>query len=180
MALVVFLRGVNVGRHKRFQPGILAKELAHLDVINVGAAGTFVVRKPVGMTALRDEILERLPFEAEVMICSGRDLLELTRRKFFPEERSHPDAQRFVSVLAKRPAKIPRLPITQPAGEAWQVKLVEVSGPFALTLWRRVGKRLLYPNEVVEKTLGVPVTTRNWNTITTVCGMLEAVSPRGR
>ena len=44
MALVVFLRGVNVGGHKAFQPTVLARALAALDVKSIGAAGTFVVR----------------------------------------------------------------------------------------------------------------------------------------
>lgn len=48
MASVVFLRGVNVGGHKAFQPSAVARDLADLDVVNIGAAGTFVVRKPVG------------------------------------------------------------------------------------------------------------------------------------
>ncbi len=46
MAVVVFLRGVNVGGHRTFRPSLLAKELHDYDVVNVGAAGTFVVRKP--------------------------------------------------------------------------------------------------------------------------------------
>ena len=45
MAWVVFLRGVNVGGHKAFRPSVVAKDLAEFDVVNVGAAGTFVVRK---------------------------------------------------------------------------------------------------------------------------------------
>ena len=48
MALIVFLRGVNVGGHRTFRPSILARELSDYDVVNVGAAGTFVVRKPSG------------------------------------------------------------------------------------------------------------------------------------
>ena len=47
MTLVVFLRGVNVGGYKTFRPSLLAKELAEFDVVNIGAAGTFVVRKPI-------------------------------------------------------------------------------------------------------------------------------------
>ena len=47
MALVVLLRGVNVGGHRTFRPAILAEQLKHLDAINIGAAGTFVVRQPV-------------------------------------------------------------------------------------------------------------------------------------
>ena len=37
MALVVFMRGVNVGGHETFRPAALAKELVALDVVNVGA-----------------------------------------------------------------------------------------------------------------------------------------------
>ena len=39
MAHVVFLRGVNVGSARRFQPSALARELAHLGAANLGAAG---------------------------------------------------------------------------------------------------------------------------------------------
>ena len=38
MALVVFLRGVNVGGHRTFRPTVLAKQLRHLDAVNIGAA----------------------------------------------------------------------------------------------------------------------------------------------
>ncbi len=48
MPEVVLLRGVNVGGHKTFRPSALAAQLQHLDVVNIGAAGTFVVRRSVG------------------------------------------------------------------------------------------------------------------------------------
>jgi hypothetical protein len=63
MALVVFLRGVNVGGHRTIRPSILAGELSHYDVVNVGAAGTFVIRKPGSRTKFRAELLRKLPFE---------------------------------------------------------------------------------------------------------------------
>ena len=47
MALVVLLRGVNVGGHRTFRPTTLAEQLKHLDAVNIGAAGTFVIRRPV-------------------------------------------------------------------------------------------------------------------------------------
>ena len=46
MALIVFLRGINVGGHRTFRPSMLARDLAAYDAVNVGAAGTLVVRKP--------------------------------------------------------------------------------------------------------------------------------------
>src|SRR5438132_5072278 len=170
MALVVFLRGVNVGGHKTFRPAALARELAALDVVNVGAAGTFVVRAAMGQTALRSELRRRLPFEADTMICRAADLLGLASA--FRSVRIDKDVRRFVSVLAKPPRTLPSFPLSRPDGADWQVKIVDVSGLFALSLWRRVGKTLIYPNEVVEKHFGVPTTTRNWNTIETIFGIL--------
>ena len=171
MALVVFLRGVNVGRNKRFQPARLARELP-FDVVNVGAAGTFVVRKPVAQATLQSEVLARLPFEAEVMICRGSDLTAMAREEVFADDAIPPNAQRFVSVLAKTPRTVPALPIVRPSGEGWHVRVVAVSGPFVLSFWRHLGDRVLYPNEVVEKTFGAPTTTRNWNTIRKLCEVL--------
>jgi uncharacterized protein (DUF1697 family) len=62
MAHVVFLRGVNVGGHRTFRPAVLAQRMKRFDVVNVGAAGTFVVRARVGPAELRSELCRRLPF----------------------------------------------------------------------------------------------------------------------
>ncbi len=64
MALIVFLRGVNVGGHKTFRPSILARELSDYDVVNVGAAGTFIVRKPGSRGEFRAELLRKLLLSA--------------------------------------------------------------------------------------------------------------------
>ena len=74
--LVVFLKGVNVGGHKTFRPSVLAKEL-QLDAVSIGAAGTFVIRNPVTRTKLRAEMARRLPFDADVMMCQGSEILQL-------------------------------------------------------------------------------------------------------
>lgn len=67
--------------------------------------------------------------------------------------------------MAGAPEHVPRLPIERPRGRDWQVKVVRVAGRYALSLWRKRGSRFLYPNQVVEKELGVTATTRNWNTM---------------
>jgi hypothetical protein len=71
MALVVLIKGINVGGHRTFRPSLLAQQLKRFDVINIGAAGTFVVRRSISRVELRAEIERRLPFQADVMICSG-------------------------------------------------------------------------------------------------------------
>ena len=55
MALVVLLRGLNVGGHRNFRPSKLAEQLPHLDAVNIGAAATFVIRQPVAPAHLRAE-----------------------------------------------------------------------------------------------------------------------------
>lgn len=173
MPLVVFMRGVNVGTAKRFQPSLLARELGHLGVSNLGAAGTFVVRGTLAESALRAEFLRRLPFACELMVCEGRDLLKLAAAEPFPVSSEGPDLRRFVTVLAQRPRRPPALPWSYPAGDQWQVKLVGLSGRFVLCLWRRLGRSSVEPNGIVEKQFGVSATTRNWNTILRICKVLQ-------
>ncbi len=102
MALVVFLRGVNVGGHRTFRPSVLARELRGYDVVNVGAAGTFVIRKPVLRTPgsrakFRAALARKLPFEAHIVLCDGRDLMRLEMQNPFGSQPSPPDVVRFVS-----------------------------------------------------------------------------------
>jgi uncharacterized protein (DUF1697 family) len=177
MALVAFLRGVNVGGHKTFQPSVLAKELAAFDVVNVGAAGTFVVRKRISQSKLRAEILRRLPFQAEIMICTGSDIINLASRDPFENEPSGPDIVRFVSVLAKRPRVLPALPLGLPPGDEWILKIVAVDGKFAFGVYRRVLRTITYLGQL-DKRLGVSATTRNWNTINAIVKVLKGSRAR--
>jgi uncharacterized protein (DUF1697 family) len=175
MALVVFLRGANVGGHRKFRPAALAKEMADLGVVNIGAAGTFVVKKPVSAAVFRAELARRLPFETEVMICPAGEILALGKSEPFPDPPAGRDVRKLVTVLAKKPKTVPKLPIRWPEGKDWQVDFFRVAGRFAFTFWRPDPKRLVYPNAVVaEKVLGIPGTTRSWSTIEAACKILVA------
>lgn len=177
MALVVFLRGVNVGGHRTFQPSVLAKELAELDVVNVGAAGTFVVRKPISQAKLRADLLRRLPFETEIMICPGRDIINLVSSDPFVNEPSGADMVRFVSVLGKRPRNLPSLPLSLPADDEWLLKIIAVRDRFLLGLYRRQMRTISLLSQI-EKRLDVSSTTRNWNTINAIARILEGGAAR--
>lgn len=172
MALVVFLRGVNVGRHKRFLPAQLARDLAEFDVVNVGAAGTFVVGATVAPSAMRAAIGRQLAFDAEIVIVTGRELLQLVATEPFGRRAPASNEQRFLTVLVGRPRRIPTLPVTIPPAATWQVKIVSRSGRFVTSVWRRQAGTLLYPNVAIEKLIG-PATTRNWNTIRAICKILQ-------
>jgi uncharacterized protein (DUF1697 family) len=172
MALVVFLRGVNVGGHRTFRPSILARELSDYDVVNVGAAGTFVVRKPGSRAKFRAALLRKLPFEAEVVVCDGRDLIRLEMENPFGTAPSRPDTVRFVSILSKPGRVPPSMPITLPPSGEWLLRVIAWKGRFVFGLYRRHMKTIGYLGQI-DKLFGVPATTRNWNTIIAIVRILK-------
>lgn len=173
MALVVLLKGVNVGGYRTFRPSVLAKELERLDVVNVGAAGTFVVRKAVSRANLRAEFARRLPFDAHVMISDGSDILRVARGDPYAGQASGPRIVRFVSVLAKRRRPLSPLPMNLPASGEWGLRILNHQGRFLFGLYRREMKAIAYLGQL-EKLFGVPVTTRQWSTIQAIARILDA------
>lgn len=172
MALVVFLRGVNVGGHRTFRPSILAKELSAYDVVNVGAAGTFVVRRPGSRTRFRAELLRRLPFETDVMLCDGRDLIRLERENPFGGEPSGREVVRFVTILSRARRVRASIPITLPPDGEWLVRVIAWKNRFVLGVYRRHMKTIRYLGQI-DKLFGVPATTRNWNTVIAIVRILK-------
>lgn len=163
---------MNVGGANRCQPALIAKELAGFDIVNIGAVGTFVVREDVSQTALRAAIARKLPFKCEIMICPARDIIKLASKDPFSGQPSGPNITRFVSVLAKRLRALPPLPLSLPSNNDWLVKIIAIQDRFVLGLYRRQMKAISYLSKI-EKLLGVPVTTRNWNTIEKVAKILR-------
>jgi len=179
MALIVFLRGVNVGGHRTFRPSILAKELSNFDVVNVGAAGTFVVRKPGSRAKFRAELLRKLPFEAEVVLCDGRDLIRLETENPFGAESSRPDVVRFVSILSKAGSIRASLPVAFPPDGEWLVRVIAAKNQFVFGMYRRHMKTIGYLGQI-DKLFSAPATTRNWNTINAIVRILKGEGKNGR
>lgn len=171
MALVVLLRGVNVGGHRTFRPTTLTEELKHLDAVNIGAAGTFVIRQPVTRTQLRAELARRLPFDAEIMICQGREIVGLISQNHFADQPEQSDIVRFVSVLSQRPRSAPSTPMSFPSTGKWLLRILARDNRFVFGVYRRHMKVISYLG-TLDRLFGVPVTTRNWNTITAIAKVL--------
>ncbi len=178
MALIVFLRGANVGGHRTFRPSIVARELSDYDVLNVGAAGTFVVRKPESRAKFRAALLRKLPFEAEIVLCDGRDLMRLETENPFGTEPSPPDVVRFVSILSKAGGVRASLPVTFPSDGEWLVRVIASEGQFVFGVYRRHMKTIGYLSQI-DKLYGVPATTRNWNTIVAIVRILKGDGNKG-
>ena len=172
MALVVFLKGINVGGHRTFRPSGLPRLLKPLDVVSIGAAGTLVVRGAATQAALRAALVRRLPFEASIAICQAKEIAGLMARNPFAQEPDRPGIIRFVSVLSGRPRKAPTLPLSLPSEAEWLLRILGREGRFVFGLHRRHMK-VIGLLRSLDRLFGVPVTTRSWNTITMIAGVLN-------
>jgi uncharacterized protein (DUF1697 family) len=172
MALVVFLRGVNVGGHRTFRPSVLARELSDYGVVNVGAAGTFVVRKPGSRAKFRAELLRKLPFEAKVLLCDGRDFIRLEMDNPFGTGPSRPDIVRFVSILSRADRGLVSIPFSLPPRGQWFVRVIGCKNRFVFGVYRRHMKTIGYLGQI-DKLFGGSATTRNWNTIIAIVRILK-------
>jgi uncharacterized protein (DUF1697 family) len=174
MALVVFLRGVNVGGHRTFRPSALVKQLRAFDLVNIGAAGTFVVRKPGSRAKFLAELRRKLPFETHAMIVDGRDILRLEEFNPFEGEPAGRDITHFVSILAKASRDEPALPIICPPDGQWMLRVIACEKRFVCGMYRRHMQAIRYLSRI-DKLFGSPATTRNWNTIQAVVKVLRSV-----
>jgi len=172
MRWVVFLRAVNVGKRNRCQPAVIASQLSKLGVINIGAVGTFVVRKDVSESALRSAFAKKLPFKCEIMICPARNIIKLATTDPFSGQPAGEKITQFVSVLAKSLPLPLNLPHSLPSPDDWLLKITAIQDRFVLGVYRREMKAIGYLGKI-EKLLGVPATTRNWNTIQKVVQILS-------
>jgi len=60
-----------------------------------------------------------------------------------------------------------------PSDDNWLLKIIAIQGRFVLGLYRRQMKTITYLGKI-EKLLGVPATTRNWNTIEKIVKLLRS------
>src|SRR5262249_45120790 len=143
----------------------------HLDAISIGAAGTFLIRQPVGRAQLRAELARQLPFSAEIIIFGATGILRLMSHNPFAHQPFRPHLVRFARTFARIPRSEPALPMRFPSSGRWLLKVLQRENRFVFGLYRRHLKVIGYLG-AVDRLFGVPVTTRNWNTIRAVAAVL--------
>ena len=77
-----------------------------------------------------------------------------------------------MSVLPRLPRYEPRLPLRLPAAGQWLLQVLAREGRFVVGLYRRQMKVIGYLGRL-DRLFGVPVTTRNWNTISAIGKLLN-------
>lgn len=161
MRHAVFLRAVNVGGSSVTSVAAIAKTLK---LKNIGAAGTFVSYGPSSAPALKKAIADELGFETEIIVVPRPEIRKLVEKDPFAKVDAR---QTYVTVLAKKPTKVPALP-----KEARGVRYLGVDGRFVLSAVTHDAKPGTTPLDL-EKMLGVAGTARNWRTILKVAAALD-------
>ena len=138
-----------------FSPAALAKKL---DLVNIGAAGTFVSPRRIAAKTIAAE----LPFATAIVVVPATDVVALVDAG---PPRTPAGAIVFVSVLTNAAKKEPNLPIEVPAGDKWALRILERRGRFVISARRVETQRGLDLNAIIERAFGVPFTTRTWGTM---------------
>jgi uncharacterized protein (DUF1697 family) len=173
MALIVFFRGINVGGHRAFRPSVLAKELSIYDAVNVGAAGTLVIRKPGLRAKFLADLRRKLPFEATIAWCDSRDLIRLESDDPFGSEQPGADVVQFVSILSEAGRGRVSLPIAIPESGEWLVRIIGSKNRLVYGVYRRHMKTIGCLGQI-DRLFGAPATTRGWSTILSVLRIVKS------
>lgn len=176
---VALLRGVNVGPGKRVP---MAELVAIVEacgytrvrtLLNSGNVVYVAPRVAPATAARRIEagLADRLDVETPVFVRTGEQLAQLLAENPMPREAaSHPSAF-LVKVWADDAADAVRASLE---AAPFTIERVIV-GAHAAYLSLPAGISASKPLEVVLRQLGPRVTTRNWNTMTTLRRLMESV-----
>lgn len=116
-------------------------------------------------------IRRRLAFDADIMVCGGRDVLRLLAWDWFAGQLRRRDVVRFVTVLARAPRRGPPAPLALPARGPWLVRVLAREGRFVVGVHRRQMQAIAQLG-MLDQLYGVRGTTRSWTTIAAVANEL--------
>jgi uncharacterized protein (DUF1697 family) len=117
-------------------------------------------------------VARKLPFVAEIVVCQGRDIASLISKNPYEGQSLRGGVVRFVSVLSRHPRLTPSTPMRFPASGQWLMKILTKRNQFVIGMYRRHMK-VIGLLGALDRLYGVPVTTRNWNTIAAIAKVLR-------
>lgn len=104
--------------------------------------------------------------EPEILFRTVGEIEELVRQAPFRDVEAEPGIKRYVVFLSERPRSKPRFPLVS-SKEA--LEAVAMSNREVFVVSRRKKNGFFgFPNNFVEKALGVSATSRNWSTVSKI------------
>jgi len=176
---VAFLRAINVAGQKLIKMDELARIFTAAGfknartyiqsgnvIFDATSANTVALRKKIER-ALQDV----LGYEVTVILMPLAVIEEIVKRNPFKKIKTDGETVPFVVFLAEEPQRTPKLPLIS-ITENLDVFAVRDRVAFVVARRKKNGGGG-FPNKFVEKELGVPGTTRNWNTVNKILKAAE-------
>lgn len=175
---LAFLRGINVGGHGTVTMEDLRQAFSLAGCKNVRTyiqSGNVIFNSSEAKQDALSRKIEKtlkneLGLETLVLIRTSEEIIKLAKQDPFKDALAGADVKRYVTFLYERPQSAPKLPMVSPKEglELFSIKNLE-----AFIISRQVRGKYGFPNNFVEKELGVPATTRNWNTVGKILALLS-------
>jgi uncharacterized protein (DUF1697 family) len=176
---VALLRGINVGPNNRVPMATLRELIAGIGGSEVRThlqSGNAVFRHerqdPLRLAAeLEQAITAELGLTISVLVRAGADLRRVVDANPFPMEKV--DGSRFVVVFLSGPVPLDRLAAIDPAAYApdeFRAGETEIYAHFPESIRNSKLAALL-----TDRKLGLTASSRNWNTVTKLLALSEAL-----
>jgi uncharacterized protein (DUF1697 family) len=176
---IAFLRAINVAGHSKVKMSDLKQAFIAAgckNVITYIQSGNVIFETPAAEAESRKRKIHKklqklLGEEVAVMYRTHLELKRIVRAAPFKELASDPDIKLYVAFLAKKPHSKRAYPLQNPkeALEAVALKNLEI---YIISRKKKNGG-YGFPNNFIEKELGVTATSRNWSTVTRVARLLD-------
>lgn len=169
---IAFLRGINVGGHKKVPMSDLKKALEKAgfkDVMTLLNSGNVVLESDETADAVRkiseEAIRKKFGFDVAVIIRTANELQELADSDPFGGIKLTPETRQYVSFLSAPTKSTLKIPYTS---KDMTFKILKVDGLniFSVMLpYKTLQTKTVDAMAFLEKEFGKGITTRNWNTV---------------
>ena len=170
---LAFLRAINVAGHAIVRMTDLRDAFAAADCKKVRTfiqSGNVVFESEKAAAAVfesvRDSLRDLIGGEPEVFFRTMRDVERLVERAPFKRFEAEPKIKLYVAFLSRKPRLHPTLPLRLPK-EALEAIAMGDREVFIVSR-RKANGFYGFPNNFIEKELGVAATSRNWTTVTKI------------
>lgn len=175
---VAFLRGINVGGNRVIKMDELTKvfkALKYTNVVPVLATGNIIFhcdekKKDLLVKSIEEKLQKTFGHQIWVILRTDEEIKKLIVSEPFKKITVTPETRLYITFLREKPSEGLKIPYTSPE------KNFRIIGADNTVL---ISVLTLTPNmqttdamNIIEKTYGKKVTTRNWNTIVKIAAKM--------
>ncbi len=183
---VAFLRAVNVGGRSIVKMADVQAAFAAAGCANVTtfiASGNILFDGPAEdagarQARIRANMQRLLKADPVIVYRTGRQLERLVTRAPFGELAADARVKLYVAFVEQKTTRSPRFPLQLPKDGLEAIGMVD--GDVLIVSHRKPNGMYGFPNNWIEKELGVTSTARNWSTVTKIVERLDRVETKPR